>query len=505
MTRAILFPLAIAFASAPRPEPFAFYQENVLGTSLELKVHARSLRDARRAEAVVLAEIDRLAKIFSGYDPQSEFSRWAQTRNQAVPVSPELFDVLSRFDRYGALTAGALDPAADGVNRLWQRAAAEHRVPSDAEMQAAAAAARDPKWSLDPIHRTATHLSSAPLILNSFTKSYIAGRAAHTAKILPGVDGVVVNIGGDLVISGPVEEVHVTDPRNPAENAEPAAKIRVRDAAVATSGNYRRGVEIAGRHYSHIVDPRTGRPVEHILSSTVVAPDPSDAGALATAFSVLTPEESAHVAAQVPGVEYLLIARDGRRYASPGWSRLAFAPQQPTPPPQQPPAEHQHPTPPPQVTLAPWNPEEELTVNFELARVSGKYRRPYVGVWIEDTHGNPVRTLAVWRGKDRYLPDLRVWYASDRKRKSAGQPMPPSVTGATRSPGRYTLKWDGMDNKGQLVRAGKYIVNIEAVREHGTHQLIKQEMDFSGEPKQIDLQGGTEIASASLTYGRKTH
>ena len=67
----------------------------------------------------------------------------------------------------------------------------------------------------------------------------------------------------------------------------------MRDRAVATSGNYRRGVRIGDRFYSHIIDPRTARPVGHILSSTVVAPNPSDAGALATAFSVLSPEESA--------------------------------------------------------------------------------------------------------------------------------------------------------------------------------------------------------------------
>jgi hypothetical protein len=80
-----------------------------------------------------------------------------------------------------------------------------------------------------------------------------------------------------------------------------------------------------------------------------------------------------------------------------------------------------------------------------------------------------------------------------------------SVSSATRPRGKYTLRWDGRDNAGKLVKPGTYTVNIEAAREHGGHQLLRQEMEFRGEPKHIDLVGGTEIAAASLDYGRKEH
>ena len=76
---------------------------------------------------------------------------------------------------------------------------------------------------------------------------------------------------------------------------------------------------------------------------------------------------------------------------------------------------------------------------------------------------------------------------------------------ATRPPGKYTLKWDGKDDNGKPVKPGTYTVVIEAAREHGTYQILRQEMEFTGTPKQIDLKGGTEIAAASLDYGRKTH
>lgn len=474
---------------------FAFHHENVLGTSLELKVVARTQAAAGKAEAAVLDEIDRESQILSGYDPESEFSRWFQTQGKAVPISVELFEVLARFDRYRALTGGALDPAAEVVTRVWKSAAAAHRLPDQAEIEVAAAATQGPHWSLDPVRHTATHISRTPLILNSFTKSYIAGRAAGAALSVSGVTAVVVNIGGDLVVRGArTEWVNIADPRNDAENADPIARIQVRDRAIATSGNYRRGVEIGGRFYSHIVDPRTGWPADGILSSTVVAKDPSDAGALATAFSVLTPEESARVAGSVPGIEYLLIARDGRRYTSTGWSRLAaFAPSVSEPEPQE--------------AAGQWDPRYELAITFELAQIAGGHaRRPYVAVWIEDQNRFQVRTLSLWGTKPRWIPELRAWQHADRLRYEAEHhDITASVSSATRPPGKYTLIWDGRDNAGNLVKAGTYTVNIEVAREHGTYQLLRQEMEFKGEPKQIELKGGTEISAASLDYRRKAH
>src|SRR5262245_64265240 len=103
------------------------------------------------------------------------------------------------------------------------------------------------------------------------------------------LDGLVINIGGDLVARGELaEDVRIADPKADAENDEPLARISIRNRAVATSGDYRRGVEINGRWYSHIVDPRTALPVDHVISATVVAPQAAAAGDMAKDFCVLT-------------------------------------------------------------------------------------------------------------------------------------------------------------------------------------------------------------------------
>jgi thiamine biosynthesis lipoprotein ApbE len=492
---AFMIPLICGLVLSSRSDlrVHTFNHEQILGTSLELKVVARATRTAARAEAAALAEIERQADILSSYDATSEFSRWFSTRNVAVPVSPELFEVLSLFDAWRALTSGALDASAEAASRVWKTAAARQRLPSEGEIAAAVFSVRQTHWSLRASDRSATHLSDAPLVLSSFTKSYVLDRAARAVLAIDGVSGVVVNVGGDLVVRGDwTEDVTVANPANDAENAEPLARLAIRDRAVATSGSYRRGVEIDGRHYSHIVDPRTGRPAEHIVSATVVASDAATAGALATAFSVLRPEESQALAATMPEVEYLLVERDGARIQSAAWHTLESNPPAPA-------------------RLLPtlyaaeqstWNPAFELTVSLELARVDGfGGKRPYVAVWIEDQDRLPVRTLALWFQKSRWLPDLKSWYRGDRLRALAdGTELVASVSSATRPAGKYSLVWDGKDNQGKPVKAGVYTVCIEAAREHGTYQIIRQEMDFSAVPTHMDLSANVEIASASLDY-----
>ena len=498
--------LAAAFASVgsrtasqAKATPWRVAQfENVLGTSMEIKLLAASQSDSNRAEAAALSEIKRLNAVLSGYDPSSEFSRWAKTRDKAVPVSSDLMQVLALWDSWRARTGGALNPAAEAVTQAWKKAEASARPPSEAEMAAAASAANQSHWRLDKSSGVATRLTDTPLMLNSFTKSYIVERAALAALKTPGVSGVVVNIGGDLVVRGAgTDSVAVADPHSDAENSDPIAVLDIRDRAVATSGNYRRGFDIGGTHYSHIVDPRTGHTADAVISATVAAPKAVDAGALATTFCVLSPEESRDLAASVPGAQYLIIEKSGVRHTSPGWSALfAFAAPAAAAP-QNKSGEAR-----PEVGL--WDPAFELTIHLELPQMGGfGARRPYVAVWIENQDHFPVRTIAVWHQKPRYLEDLRAWYRAEQMRAAAEKTeILRSVSGATRAPGKYSFVWDGKDNSGKLVKAGKYTVLIEAAREHGGYNLVHREMDFNGEPAEVQIPAQGELGAISLHYAK---
>ena len=158
---------------------------------------------------------------------------------------------------------------------------------------------------------------------------------------------------------------------------------------------------------------------------------------------------------------------------------------------------------------AKWDDRFELAVDFEIATPRGeRYHRPYVAVWVEDSAGNPVRTLSVWvntSGKGpRYIRELRRWIAAERDTESAGGPdLIATVSSATRLPGRYEVTWDGRDDRGNAVAQGNYRVLIEAAREHGSYQLMQQQLSLGAKPVAADLGGNDEIASARVEYRRR--
>lgn len=451
--------------------------ENVLGTSLDLKIIASSEAAASTAESKVLAEINRLNEILSSMS-SSEFKSWSETRGESIEISAELREVLQHFDEWNLKTDGALNSASEHIAKIWAT-----EIPSEEARENAVKEVNQPHWSLD--ENGATRLTETELKLHSFTKSYVMEKAATEAMKEEGVAGVVVNIGGDFVVKGDwTEKIGVSDPRNDAENAEVLGYIQVNNQAVATSGDYRRGSDIDGVHYSHIMDPRTAEPASEVISATVAHKDAVTAGALATAFNVLGVAASIDLAAQYPDASYLIVDKEGTEFRSENWpvtstekSAISLV----------------------NVKEKSWTAGQTLDITFELARFEGRARRPFVAVWIEDEKHKPVKRIAVWYNKPRWLPDLRSWFAAKREVEFDAA----SVTGATRGAGQYTLVWDGKNDAGEYVPLGKYTVFIEAAREHGTYQLIKQEMKFDGKAKSQTLAGGEEMTAASLVYKAK--
>jgi hypothetical protein len=115
-----------------------------------------------------------------------------------------------------------------------------------------------------------------------------------------------------------------------------------------------------------------------------------------------------------------------------------------------------------------------------------------------------VRTLALWFRKPRWLPDLRQWYRDDQMRSQAGRTdISQTVSSATRPAGSYTLKWDGKDNEGRPVKAGKYTICIEAAREHGGYDIQRQELNFDSKEQRVTLPAANELGAVTLDYHKR--
>ncbi len=502
---------ALASVGTAAAEDHEFRHENVLGTSLELIVRADSEDAARAAEARALGEIDRLALVFSGYDAASEFRRWQATTGDLTRVSPELFELLDASDRWRNRSGGAFDPRVQALTELWSRSAKLNRLPTADEQAAARSLMARAAWRLDPASGTAEHLTPCPLSLNSIAKGSIIGRASEAAlDRARGVQGVLLNIGGDIRVIGEVARmVGIAPPSGDSETAGPIARVEVRDRSVATSGHSQRGFRIQGQWFSHIFDPRTGQPAGNVVGATVILDRAADANALATTLNVLPVEEGLRLVASVPGAECLVVTADGQIHKSEGWARYergvaaigsAVAPLQA---PKVSPAKAE--------AAGSWGETHEMVVNFEISGPEGnarRYRRPYVAVWVEDKDGHPARTLALWlqakQPGPRWHADLKRWYREDKERRLGDDlNLIDTVSRPTRQPGKYTVNWDGKDDHGKPLGAGTYTLCIEAAREHGTYQIIRKEVTVADKPFVEDIKGNVEIKSASIEYRRK--
>ncbi|WP_157463913.1 DUF2271 domain-containing protein [Deinococcus pimensis] len=154
---------------------------------------------------------------------------------------------------------------------------------------------------------------------------------------------------------------------------------------------------------------------------------------------------------------------------------------------------------------AAWASGMELAVNVEIDLPQGfRVQRPYVAAWIEDASGRPVRTLALWANTGgrglRYLPDLRRWF----REYQTNDGIIDTVSGPTRNPGRYSLVWDGRDDRKALVPQGQYYVVVETAREHGPYSLIRESVTVGAKPFTRDLGASDDVKGVSVEFRRKS-
>jgi thiamine biosynthesis lipoprotein ApbE len=474
-----------ASASPATVTPFSCHFDHVLGTSLDISGSAASGGAALAAERVALDEIERLRAVFSPFDPDSELGRFNRSAGP-VAVSDDFAAVLRQYERWRPLTAGACNPRVAALARIWADAARAGSPPDDAELRRVAREIAGPGWHLDGDR--AVRVSGATLDLSSIAKGYILGRAAAAMREkVPGVSSLLVSLGGDLCGWGTPPGgwlVDVQDPARPEDNADPLTALRLRDGAVATSGGYQRYHDIAGRRYSHLIDPRTGRPAGHVASATALAPDSVTANALATALCVLRPEEGLRLASSLPGVGCLLVLRDGRQLRGGVFTAAEVAKEE---------KKDEKPG------AWPTGHQVSFALTIPKPTTGRKIRRPYVAIWIENEDGKPVRTVTVWGNSPRWLPTMSGWW----KVAGGARMNIRAVTRATRAPGKYTVVWDGKGDDKKPLPQGTYTVKVEVHREHGKHVFQEGKIECRGEEATLTLEANAEAGETVVTFGKK--
>jgi FAD:protein FMN transferase len=286
---ALLLLGAASAAPGASLERFEFRQIH-MGVQTRIVLYAPSEADAVAAATHAFRRIAVLDSIMSDYRADSELSRLVSAAGgPPVSVSRELFHVVSRAQQLARLSDGAFDITAGPWVRQWRQARRSGALASPDERHAAARRVGWQHIRLDSAARTIQLLlPGMQLDLGGIGKGYAADEAVAVLRA-HGVDRALVEMGGDIVVSGPPPGECGWSIRLPNASADPAP-VRLAHAAVSSSGDVEQFVEIGGERFSHIVDPRTGLGLRDRIAVTVIAPDGITADALSTLLSVLGAE-----------------------------------------------------------------------------------------------------------------------------------------------------------------------------------------------------------------------
>jgi thiamine biosynthesis lipoprotein len=281
------------------------YVQVHMGTRARLVVWAKDEETAVEACSAAYRRVAELEQICTDYRKSSELMQLcAKAGGPPVKVSDELFFVISKAVEKSRFTNGAFDITVGPYVALWREARKTGKLPAREEIEKARALVGYEKIILDPENQTVRlTVSGMKLDLGAIAKGY-AGDCALAVLHSYGINSALFEAGGNIVVSdappgsyGWVIEV-VND--RPSSRSK---KIFVKNAAVSTSGDTEQHVEIDGRRYSHIVDPKTGIGLTNRNYVTVVAKDGVTSDGLSTAACVMGAEEFRFVLPKYPGTK----------------------------------------------------------------------------------------------------------------------------------------------------------------------------------------------------------
>lgn len=289
-----------------------------MGTRYRLLFHDASFESDNDREKLLQAVDERLefldSTVFSTYANDSQLSRFNRQVGTPVQVASELMTVLLAAGEVYRLSDGAFDVTIKPVIDLWGFGAESYEqvIPDPAQLELALSKKGMRSITLNKSHGTIRKGFDLSVDLSAIAKGFAVDDIARLLESL-GFEDYLVEIGGELVARGsrPDGSTWQLGIERP-DSGDPALMQRIKNTgnriAVAASGNYRNFFLHEGRHYSHVIDPRTGWPISNgLVSVTVVSESAMLADAWATALMVLGPEEGVELANELQLAAYFIL------------------------------------------------------------------------------------------------------------------------------------------------------------------------------------------------------
>lgn len=305
--------------AAPPPTPLYRHEATRLSMGCVYAIEAYG-PDAQRLPQVIddaFDEVDRIDRLMSHYRAESAVSRLnREAARRPIAVDPELFAFIQTALGYTHDSGGAFDITVGPLMKVWGFFRGEGHLPSAGDLAAARRHVGGHHVMLDTAARTiAFDETGVEIDLGGIAKGYAVDRVAALLRERR-VAAALISAGGSSVygLGAPpgreAWDVAIEDPVTPGKTAR---TIRLKDRALSVAGSAGKSFEAEGVTYSHIMDPRSGRPVQGVLSVAVLATSATAGDALDNAFFVLGPESSRVYLGRLAGVEVVFFLPQATR------------------------------------------------------------------------------------------------------------------------------------------------------------------------------------------------
>jgi len=289
-----------------------------MGTVLEI-----TLCNAQRTPPTfddLFTQVTSLEGQLTTFSPSSVVSRLnANAGHGPMAVSPAVHEILTLSLRYWRQTRGTFDVTVGPIVTMWRQASDSNTPPSEKAFQRARARVGGHLVRFSPDEQVTLARTGMRLDLGGIGKGYAIDQL-KAALQQRHQSNALLNFGQSSIwaLGAPPDasgwRILVQRP-----NGEPAGVITLRDQALSISGTMGQPFVVNGRRYGHIIDPRTGRPIQRNLQACILAPTATQAEALSKALLILGEKKGIALLQQQPGIEGLLLDTDGHRWMTKGW------------------------------------------------------------------------------------------------------------------------------------------------------------------------------------------
>lgn len=294
-----------------------YYQ--AMATDFEFTLYAepgaKSTTEVVRIADLAMQAVRDLEEQISQWKPQSQTTCInRRAGEESVKVSFEVFSLLQTCQTAYRETGGAFDVSVGPLLKLWGFYRGEGHLPSPDELRETMGLVGLEKVTLDEAERkVAFSVPGMHLDFGGIGKGLALDVAAEVIKNY-GVSSAILHAGTSTVLAigtPPGASGWTVRIRNPYNTSEYIDEVCLKDESLSTSASYEKWFELDGKKYCHIVDPRTGLPVEGMVSATAIVSSGTLSDALSTAFFVMGAEETQKYCKEHPDVRAILVPHNG--------------------------------------------------------------------------------------------------------------------------------------------------------------------------------------------------